>query len=176
LQLFRPLPDKTSLRRKLLKTPHPNYPGKGRGALLVTASGRIAVATRVARRCLRQYLGVEDGSLLLPAALARWVQSSPQEPYCAGRHGYRVVITPIDRGRKGTTFFLIEELVIENERLTYQEAVVLGWVRKGKSDVEIAQILTVKISTVKKHLQRTYIKLGVENRTAAAYYASHLLF
>ena len=52
---------------------------------------------------------------------------------------------------------------------------MLAWVRKGKTDEQIAQILRRKISTVKKHLQRIYPKLGVENRTAAAYHATDLI-
>ena len=44
----------------------------------------------------------------------------------------------------------------------------MEWVRGGKSNQDIAQILGVAPATVGKHLERIYPKLGVENRTAAA--------
>jgi DNA-binding NarL/FixJ family response regulator len=52
--------------------------------------------------------------------------------------------------------------------LTTREAEVLHLLAHGKSNSEIARILKVKSSTVGKHLERVYPKLGVENRTAAA--------
>ncbi len=52
--------------------------------------------------------------------------------------------------------------------LTPREAEVLFWVARGKTNDEIATILGVGITTVKKHLESTFAKLGVENRTAAA--------
>lgn len=42
------------------------------------------------------------------------------------------------------------------------------WITHGKTDAEIATILDVSTSTVGKHLERIYQKLGVENRMAAA--------
>ena len=52
-----------------------------------------------------------------------------------------------------------------------ERVVVMYWLRKGKASDEIGQIMGRKVGTVKKHLNRIYDKLGVPNRTAAAYYA-----
>jgi DNA-binding NarL/FixJ family response regulator len=52
--------------------------------------------------------------------------------------------------------------------LTAREAEVLFWVARGKTNDEIATILGIGLTTVKKHLESTYSKLGVENRTTAA--------
>lgn len=52
--------------------------------------------------------------------------------------------------------------------LTPREAEVLFWVARGKTNDEIATVLGIGLTTVKKHLESTYSKLGVENRTAAA--------
>jgi Bacterial regulatory proteins, luxR family len=41
------------------------------------------------------------------------------------------------------------------------------WVGKGKSNAEIGVILGIATATVKKHLERIYPKIHVENRTAA---------
>jgi DNA-binding NarL/FixJ family response regulator len=52
--------------------------------------------------------------------------------------------------------------------LTKREQAVLRWLAAGKTNREIAEILVISPSTVGKHLERIYEKLGVENRTAAA--------
>jgi DNA-binding CsgD family transcriptional regulator len=51
--------------------------------------------------------------------------------------------------------------------LTARETEILHWVSEGKSNQEIAAILDLSIHTVKTHLKRSFLKLGVENRTAA---------
>ncbi|HEX2100478.1 MAG TPA: response regulator transcription factor [Candidatus Synoicihabitans sp.] len=57
---------------------------------------------------------------------------------------------------------------LEQLGLTPREAEVLFWVAQGKTNPEIATIAGVQLTTVKKHLESTFAKLGVENRTAAA--------
>jgi DNA-binding CsgD family transcriptional regulator len=52
--------------------------------------------------------------------------------------------------------------------LTSREREVLRWVAAGKTDAQIAQLCGASVRTVQKHLQHAYVKLGVENRTAAA--------
>jgi len=53
-------------------------------------------------------------------------------------------------------------------RLTAREAEVLYWLVKGKTNKDIGDILGSSPATVKKHLERVYVKLGVETRTAMA--------
>jgi DNA-binding CsgD family transcriptional regulator len=55
----------------------------------------------------------------------------------------------------------------EEIRLTRREREVLGWVARGKTNAEIAQLLWLAPSTVRKHLENVYAKLGVSTRTAA---------
>ena len=57
---------------------------------------------------------------------------------------------------------------LEKLGLTPREAEVLFWVAQGKTNPEIATILGIGLTTVKKHLEATFAKLGVENRTSAA--------
>ncbi len=52
--------------------------------------------------------------------------------------------------------------------LSPRESEILIWVAQGKTNPEIGMILGIIRRTVQKHLERIYIKLGVENRTAAA--------
>jgi DNA-binding CsgD family transcriptional regulator len=53
------------------------------------------------------------------------------------------------------------------DRLTRRECEVLLWVADGLSNAEIARVLVVERSTVRKHLEHIYEKLGVRSRTAA---------
>ncbi len=52
--------------------------------------------------------------------------------------------------------------------LTQREAEVLSWIARGKSNRDIAAILSLSPRTVDKHLEVVFTKLHVENRTAAA--------
>jgi len=56
---------------------------------------------------------------------------------------------------------------IDVRGLTRREREVLRWLAAGKTDRDIAAILGVSPRTVQKHLERSYVKLGVETRTAA---------
>lgn len=52
--------------------------------------------------------------------------------------------------------------------ITKREADVLFWLSRGKSNWDIATILSLKPRTINKHLEQIYKKLAVDNRTAAA--------
>jgi DNA-binding NarL/FixJ family response regulator len=52
--------------------------------------------------------------------------------------------------------------------LTEREADVLFWVAQGKSNPEVCTLLDLRLTTVKKHVERILQKLSVENRTSAA--------
>jgi DNA-binding CsgD family transcriptional regulator len=58
--------------------------------------------------------------------------------------------------------------VLDEAQLTPREREALRWLAAGKTDRDIAAILGCSHRTVHKHLQRAYVKLGVETRTAAA--------
>ena len=51
--------------------------------------------------------------------------------------------------------------------ITRREREILEWVERGKTNAEIAEILWLSPSTVRKHLENVYGKLGVRTRTAA---------
>jgi len=52
--------------------------------------------------------------------------------------------------------------------LTPRETDVALWLAQGKSNAEIATILTAPVRTIEKHVERILAKLGVENRASAA--------
>ena len=53
------------------------------------------------------------------------------------------------------------------ERLTKREREVLSWVALGKTNAEIAVILWLAPSTVRKHLENVYVKLSVRTKGKA---------
>ena len=59
--------------------------------------------------------------------------------------------------------------------LTQREAEVLLWIARGKSNRDVAEILTLSPRTVNKHLETIFTTLGVENRTSAAALAARTL-
>jgi DNA-binding response OmpR family regulator/DNA-binding CsgD family transcriptional regulator len=61
-----------------------------------------------------------------------------------------------------------EQLLQRSLALTTREAQVLLWISRGKSNREIGEILSISPRTVNKHLEQVFVKLGVENRAAAA--------
>jgi DNA-binding NarL/FixJ family response regulator len=62
-----------------------------------------------------------------------------------------------------------DQAVLKQKLLvTEREAEVLLWIARGKSNRDIAEILSLSPRTVNKHLEQIFAKLGVENRTSAA--------
>jgi len=61
----------------------------------------------------------------------------------------------------------LDATLLDARHVTRREAEVLQWLAAGKTDREIAALLSCSHRTVQKHLQRIYEKLGVETRTAA---------
>ena len=50
--------------------------------------------------------------------------------------------------------------------LSERERQIMAWVAMGKTNPEMSIILGIQLTTVKKHLESVFTKLGVENRTA----------
>lgn len=59
--------------------------------------------------------------------------------------------------------------------LTAREAEVLYWLAHGKTNQEVALILSASLNTIKKHVANILIKTGAENRLVAALQAAELL-
>ena len=131
--------------------------GESRGVILLGLHGEVEYASEPARRLLREFAPNQS--------LVEWLESGCRRPLVHRLGDRRLIVERVGDG------LLLEETRPEIE-LTAREREVLAWVARGKTNAEIARILWLAPSTVSKHLENVYAKLGVTNRTAAV---AHLL-
>ena len=155
------------------------------GVICLNREGRVELMTPRARQSLAAFFeSTRQRGDLLPETLERWVRwqeellegsgvPPPRVPLVVEWEGKRLVVRLLSA--PGRSLLLLEEqqLLLAPRSLlslglTWREAEVLSWVAQGKTNVEIAAILSISPRTVQKHLERIFVKLGVENRTAAA--------
>jgi DNA-binding CsgD family transcriptional regulator len=154
-------------------------------AISCDSQGRIHFTTAMARRYLAEYFGVSRRlDYRLPDELLRWVRHQNAQPLESDVPPVRLPLT-VEKASKrltvrllssnGANLLLLEEdmplpdsHLLSMHALSPRESEVLAWVAEGKTNGEIAAILSMNIGTVKKHLVNIFQKLGVETRTAAA--------
>ncbi len=155
----------------------------GHATLVVRAAdGKVVWKTPLARDLLAQHF---DGGELDAAVLA-WVRdevarrvvdgATRGEPLTLARQNRRLVLALHEQTGDDEWLIVMREssdqAVIDALgaafKLTTREAEVLYWLAKGKTNRDVGDILGSSPATVKKHLERVYVKLGVETRTAAA--------
>lgn len=130
-----------------------------RGVILLGLGGEVEFASPPTERLLREFFPARSGGQL-PAALVEWLESGDTKPLLRRRGERRLTVQHADGA------LLLEERH-ERIELTAREREVLAWVARGKTNVEIAQLLWLAPKTVGKHLENVYAKLGVSTRTAA---------
>jgi DNA-binding CsgD family transcriptional regulator len=130
-----------------------------RGVILLDLGGEVEFVSPPGERLLREFFPARSGGRL-PAALVEWLESGDTKPLIR-RRGERQLTVQQAEGA-----LLLEERH-ERIELTAREREVLAWVGRGKTNAEIARLLWLAPSTVGKHLENVYAKLGVSTRTAA---------
>ena len=154
---------------------------------------RAVWQTPLARRLMHDYFGALPAQV--PPVVLDWLRSESSLPG-GGREPRNLPVTrEAETGPRQLVFTLqqrtgdddllivmrevsdaaVVDAMVQSFRLTLREAEVLYWVAKGKTNRDIGDILGSSPATVKKHLERVYIKLGVETRTAAASVAANRL-
>ena len=147
---------------------------------------RAVWQTPLARQLMNDYFGVAPAQI--PDVVLEWLRAESslaangREPRSLPIHretpaGTRQLVFALQQ-RTGDDDLLIVmrevsdaavvDAMVQAFKLTLREAEVLYWVAKGKTNRDIGDILGSSPATVKKHLERVYVKLGVETRTAAA--------
>jgi len=161
----------------------------GRFLLAVSRRGQIMWATPQAQKLLSDnFAAGADDEIVLPQPMLQWLEQAQK-----GKTGSKtpaMASFPNNEqlrlqymGKLGPNEFLLRLAKDSSANmpaefsselgLTTREGEVLGWLAKGKTNRDIAQILGLSPRTVDKHLEQIYAKLGVENRTAAAAVATN---
>jgi DNA-binding CsgD family transcriptional regulator len=160
------------------------------GFMVVDRASRIRYVTARGLHLLKEFFGNEPANGL-PVRISTWLQEKTK-PRSAGQCPVSDLTVGSERrsltvqavaGPDATEYrLLLRETVrqldarpLQSLGLTNREAEVLLWLSEGKSNSEIAIILTSKVRTIAKHLERVFAKLMVENRTAAAHAALDVL-
>jgi DNA-binding CsgD family transcriptional regulator/GAF domain-containing protein len=156
------------------------------GLVVLSSKGTVRLITEQARKWLQDYFETPRlQSNLLPVTLKEWVVNQQTSlgrrdpvpallrPLVLARENRKLVIRLILEADQTLLVFdeqrtTVDPTSLEPLGLTRREAEVLSWVAEGKTNSDIGQILGASPLTVKKHLERIFQKVGVENRTAAA--------
>ena len=144
--------------------------------------GKLIWQTPLARELLMRYYGTVAPQT--PKAVVDWLQrhladaeKQIEPPRLSIEQGPRTLSFRLHQQTGDGDWLIVmrevsDAMVIEamslSFKLTAREAEVLYWVVKGKTNRDIGDILGTSPMTVKKHLERVFVKLGVETRTAAA--------
>jgi DNA-binding response OmpR family regulator len=155
----------------------------GRFLLATDKAGRLLWCTPKAEQLLSELFPEEGSSTALPAAVTlqlRRLRDEGAKGATQGRctlevNGRQLEFSFLSSiGPDELLFRLTEVSVGADEQLlqttlalTGRESEVLLWLSRGKSNREIGAILTISPRTVNKHLEQIFVKLGVENRSAA---------
>lgn len=151
----------------------------GRGVAAFDADGAPAWATPRGEALLPVAAAAPDGAALLAgwvaASLGAALSQSPDLTLTAA-DGRSVRLTAIGRAASGHLLARIAPAAGADPAaalsrglgVSEREGQVLAWLARGKSNRDIAEILSLSPRTVTKHVEQIFAKLGVENRTAAA--------
>jgi DNA-binding CsgD family transcriptional regulator len=131
---------------------------ESRGVVLLGTGNEVEFASPPARRFLREFFPATGGEL--PVLLVEWLDTGADQPLIRRRGERQLVV-------KRAADSLVFEERHQDVQLTPRERDVLSWVARGKTNAEIAERLWLAPSTVRKHLENVYAKLGVNTRTAA---------
>jgi DNA-binding response OmpR family regulator/DNA-binding CsgD family transcriptional regulator len=140
-------------------------------------NGRIVWSTAHVRQLLTSDNREDWLSIQLPDQIKTWLAHNPEKYSAIQLKGLDNSLQVKFLGRVSPGEYLLglledDETVSRTAlkarfELTEREAEVLFWLSRGKTNIEIGQILSMSPRTVNKHLEPVYRKLSVENRTTA---------
>lgn len=155
------------------------------GLVILNVDGQVQQVTPQALVWLVDYFPKQPCPLQLPEHLWAWVKyqvtNFTQKPDLLNvclplriqQAGKQLVIRLIVEQVGERYLLLLEEQMLSLSQslellgLSQRETEVLFWVMQGKDNKAIAAKLNIGISTVRKHLESIYQKLGVQSRTEA---------
>ena len=144
----------------------------GDAIVAVDADRRVRWATPLARRWLSSLLEADDR---LPPAIRSWMSRAQDLSLSLNHQDLRLQFSRLGTASGGDERLLVQarrhvpepEALERALKLTRREAEVLHWVGLGKTNTEVGAVLGMSPRTASKHLERIFVKLNVETRTAA---------
>jgi DNA-binding CsgD family transcriptional regulator len=155
------------------------------GLVVLSSEGQVQRVTPQAVAWLEAYFPKPTSAFQLPDHLWAWVKhqiscatlesnvSKAQLPLRLEQAGRQLVIRLVVEQRPEQYLLLLEEQTLSLSKslellgLSQRETEVLFWIMQGKDNKAISVHLSVGKSTVGKHLESIYRKLGVQSRTEA---------
>jgi DNA-binding NarL/FixJ family response regulator len=125
-----------------------------RRVLLVAALASTALVDKVVRNRFQGFLLVEDAADACSKAVRAVIRGEMWVPRALLVQALFEHVHPASPGQRAT-----------DSKLTRREADIVGYVRRGFANKQIAEALAIREDTVKKHLRNAYTKLGVHRRT-----------
>jgi DNA-binding CsgD family transcriptional regulator len=155
------------------------------GLVNLNREGQVQWATSQAIQWFETYFAKPTSMGSLPDRLQAWVKHQvagltidPHQPQTGAplhielackKLVIRLMVAPAGEGYS----LLLEEQTRSNLQsleilgLSQRETEVLGWLIQGKDNKTIATHMDISASTIRKHLESIYRKLGVQSRTEA---------
>jgi DNA-binding CsgD family transcriptional regulator len=122
--------------------------------IVLSRGGDAELLSPAARRLVREYLGASSANTV-PAELVDWSLSAA--PTLIRQRGDRCLTVE----RSGDALLLEETR--DDLGLTPRERQILAWVARGKTNLQIAELLWISPTTLRRHLEHVYAKLGVRD-------------
>lgn len=167
---------------------HAALDASGRFLIATDRDGRLLWCTPKAKALLTETIPNSEERVGLPASVVALLLQTPSDAASTARTtlqlaNRRLEVSLVSRMGQDEILFRLTELNTRADEqnlqhklaLTSRESEVLLWISRGKSNREIGEILSISPRTVNKHLEQVFVKLGVENRAAAAARAVRLL-
>jgi DNA-binding CsgD family transcriptional regulator len=147
----------------------------GTGVLILDRNGSIAVADDASFELLGAYFP-DERRMSLPAEIRDWLAGGgDRDPLRIGAERGWLTVREAPAGAWAAQVLVLREeramtpasLLALGRGLTHRQAEILCLLVGGESTAEIAAALFISPSTVRKHCEHIYERLGVHSRTAA---------
>ena len=155
-----------------------------KGIIALGKDGQVRFESEIARGLVGKYFKTVRSVNGLPLEVSEFINDQrlkafgveyfrPDEVLTVSGSNDELKISLAFDAREREILIFLEEFHVysvedfERTGVTRREAEILFWISRGKTDPQIAEILSVSPRTVHKHLEHIFSKFGVETRTAA---------
>lgn len=171
---------------KMIQSARAALDSSGHSILAFDHGGRLQWGSPGAIAHFTMIEGIDDPVSVSRQSLQRWLMESSSQPVSENLplEIGKVLLRFIGVSTEGELLVKLSaragssraDILAQAFGLTQREAEVLYWLSLGKTNKDIADILSLSARTVNKHLEQVFTKMGVDNRTSAAVMADRHLY